>query len=183
MKSWFENKARRSFWSVHVDALRRSGVSRTEYCRRTVEKHLDNGAGSRSDPTRAQASHASHCGLRSSDLGTNKLSTGDLTVDGCAVDTRGEGACSAGGWSPGLPFDAGADGCGPDGNSALDQPRSRSSAAETAAGKGSSKRDVVSDAVSRNSMVVSFGMSKSGSSPLATDAATASANLTSGCRH
>jgi transposase-like protein len=34
MKSWFENKARRSFWSVHVDALRRSGVSRTEYCRR-----------------------------------------------------------------------------------------------------------------------------------------------------
>jgi transposase-like protein len=34
MKSWFENKARRSFWSVHADALRRSGVSRTEYCRR-----------------------------------------------------------------------------------------------------------------------------------------------------
>jgi GAF domain-containing protein len=124
-----------------------------------------------------------HCGLRSDDLGTNKLSTGDLSVDGCALDTRGEGPLSAGGWSPGLSFEAGAGGCGPDGNSALDQPRSRSSAAEIEPGTGSPERDVVSDAVSRNSMVVSFGMSKLGASPLATEVATASAKLTSGCRH
>jgi transposase-like protein len=29
----FENKARRSFWSVHVEAWHRSGVSRARYCR------------------------------------------------------------------------------------------------------------------------------------------------------
>jgi len=29
----FKNKARRSFWSIHVEAWRRSGVSRAEYCR------------------------------------------------------------------------------------------------------------------------------------------------------
>lgn len=29
----FENKARRSFWSIHVEAWRRSGVSRAAYCR------------------------------------------------------------------------------------------------------------------------------------------------------
>src|SRR6516165_463039 len=171
----------------------RQKLSRSEAC--AAARRLRRSVGRPASPTLhyrdscdvpripAMAGHASHCGLRSSDLGTNKLSTGDLMVDGCALDTRGEGACSAGGWSLGLPFDPGADGCGPDGNSALDQPRSRSSAAETAAGKGSSERDVVSDAVSRNSMVVSFGMSKSGASPLATDVATASANLTSGCRH
>jgi signal transduction histidine kinase len=30
----FQNKARRSYWSVHFGAWRRSGVSRAEYCRR-----------------------------------------------------------------------------------------------------------------------------------------------------
>ncbi|MGH6836552.1 MAG: IS66 family insertion sequence element accessory protein TnpA [Methylocella sp.] len=30
----FQNKARRSYWSVHFEAWRRSGVSRAEYCRR-----------------------------------------------------------------------------------------------------------------------------------------------------
>jgi hypothetical protein len=29
----FENKARRSFWLVHIEAWLRSGVTRTEYCR------------------------------------------------------------------------------------------------------------------------------------------------------
>jgi transposase-like protein len=29
---YFENKARRSFWSVHVEAWRRSGVSKRNYC-------------------------------------------------------------------------------------------------------------------------------------------------------
>lgn len=29
----FENKARQSFWVVHVEAWRRSGLTRTEYCR------------------------------------------------------------------------------------------------------------------------------------------------------
>jgi hypothetical protein len=29
----FENKARRSFWPVHIEAWQRSGVRRTEYCR------------------------------------------------------------------------------------------------------------------------------------------------------
>lgn len=31
-KSWYENKARRSFWSVHVEAWQRSGLSRRKYC-------------------------------------------------------------------------------------------------------------------------------------------------------
>lgn len=30
----FENKARREWWSVHAEALRRSDLNRTEYCRR-----------------------------------------------------------------------------------------------------------------------------------------------------
>ncbi|WP_040594374.1 IS66 family insertion sequence element accessory protein TnpA, partial [Mesorhizobium metallidurans] len=29
----FENKARQSYWVVHVEAWRRSGLTRTEYCR------------------------------------------------------------------------------------------------------------------------------------------------------
>jgi hypothetical protein len=29
----FENKARRSWWSVHVEAWRRSGLSQRRYCR------------------------------------------------------------------------------------------------------------------------------------------------------
>jgi hypothetical protein len=36
----FQNKARRSFWSVHVEAWRRSGLTRTEYCR---EQRLSKG--------------------------------------------------------------------------------------------------------------------------------------------
>jgi hypothetical protein len=31
---YFENKARREWWAVHAEALRRSGLNRTEYCRR-----------------------------------------------------------------------------------------------------------------------------------------------------
>lgn len=33
MSKHFENKARRSWWSVHVDAWRRSGLSQQRYCR------------------------------------------------------------------------------------------------------------------------------------------------------
>lgn len=33
-RSWFANKARRSLWSVHVEAWHRSGVSQREYCKR-----------------------------------------------------------------------------------------------------------------------------------------------------
>ena len=29
----FQNKARREWWSIHVEAWRRSGVSQAEYCR------------------------------------------------------------------------------------------------------------------------------------------------------
>jgi hypothetical protein len=36
----FQNKAHRSFWSVHVEAWRRSGLTRTEYCR---EQRLSKG--------------------------------------------------------------------------------------------------------------------------------------------
>lgn len=31
----FENKARQSWWQIHVDAWRRSGLSRTQYCRQS----------------------------------------------------------------------------------------------------------------------------------------------------
>jgi hypothetical protein len=30
---YFENKGRQAWWSVHVDAWRRSGINRTKYCR------------------------------------------------------------------------------------------------------------------------------------------------------
>jgi hypothetical protein len=30
---YFEHKARRAWWATHLEAWRRSGVSRTEYCR------------------------------------------------------------------------------------------------------------------------------------------------------
>ena len=30
----FENKARQSFWLVHIEAWRRSGLSQTVYCRK-----------------------------------------------------------------------------------------------------------------------------------------------------
>ena len=29
----FQNKARRSYWSVHVEGWRKSALTRTEYCR------------------------------------------------------------------------------------------------------------------------------------------------------
>jgi hypothetical protein len=67
----------------------------------------------------AMNAHASHCGLRSNDLGTNKLSTGDFTVDGCALDTRDDGTSSAVRWSLGRSLDSLAGGRGFDGNSAL----------------------------------------------------------------
>ena len=41
----------------------------------------------------------------------------------------------------------------------------------------------VCDAMSSNSTLISFGMSKLGASPFAVDASTLSANLTSGCSH
>jgi transposase-like protein len=39
----FENKARQSFWQVHIEAWQRSGVTRTEYCRqhRLTKSTLD----------------------------------------------------------------------------------------------------------------------------------------------
>jgi transposase-like protein len=47
----FENKARRSFWLVHIEAWQRSGVTRTEYCRQhrltkgTLDRWLGHFAG------------------------------------------------------------------------------------------------------------------------------------------
>jgi len=42
----------------------------------------------------AMGVHASHCGLRRDDVGTNKRSIGELAVDGCAFETRDDVACS-----------------------------------------------------------------------------------------
>ena len=125
-------------------------------------------------------SDANYCDLRSDDLGTNKLSTADLAVDGGALDARGSSAVRR---SLGPSFGSLAGCCGFDGNKALDQPRSRASEAETDPRKGSFDGGGVSDAMSRNSTLISFGRSKLGASPFAADAITASANLTSGCSH
>ena len=127
--------------------------------------------------------HASHCGLRTDDVGTNKRSIGVLVVDECAFETREDGDCSAAGWSFGALFESVADCCGFDGNNALDQPRSRSSDTEPDPRTESLDEGGVSDPMSSNSILVSFGMSKLGASPFATVAATASANLTSGRCH
>ena len=128
----------------------------------------------------AMGVHASHCGLRRDDVGTNKRSIGELAVDGCAFETRDDGDCSAAGRSFGALFDSVADSCGFDGNNALDQPRSRSSNAEPDAKGESFDGGSVSDPMSSNSMLASFGISTLGASPFATVVATASANLTSG---
>ena len=77
-------------------------------------------------------------------------------------------------------LDSVADCCGFDGNNALDQPRSRSSNAEPDAKGESFDGGSVSDPMSSNSMLASFGISTLGASPFATVIATASANLTSG---
>ena len=50
--------------------------------------------------------HASHCRFRSDDLGTNKLSTGDLAVEECSFDTRDAGAFSADATSFELSFNS-----------------------------------------------------------------------------
>jgi hypothetical protein len=76
--------------------------------------------------------HASHSRFRSDDLGTNKLSTGDLAVEECSFDTRDAGAFSADATPFELSFNWLAGCCGLMGNNALDHPRSRSSDAETA---------------------------------------------------
>src|SRR6516162_9954173 len=124
-----------------------------------------------------------HYGLRSDDLSTNKLSAGALAANGCASVTPADGASRAIGSSLGLSFVAPSGGFGLGGNSALDQPRSRSSDAESVPGEGSFGGGVVSEPMSRNSMLVSFGMSKFGASPFAAVAITASANRTSGRSH
>jgi len=125
--------------------------------------------------------HPGHCCLRTDDVGTNKWSIGAFVVDGRAFETRDDGDCSAAGRSLGALFGSFADCCGFDGNNALDQPRSRCSEAATDPRKESSDGGGVSVAMSRNSIVASFGISKLGASPFATVAATAWANLTSGC--
>jgi len=84
----------------------------------------------------AMNAHANHCGLRSGDLGTNKLSTADLAVDRGALDVRDDGGSSAVRRSLGPSFGSLAGCCGFDGNNALDQPRSRASEAETDPRKG-----------------------------------------------
>ena len=128
----------------------------------------------------AMGVHASHCGLRTDDVGTNKRSIGELAVDGCAFETRDDGDCSAAGWSLERCSNSVADCCGFDGNNALDQPRARSSNAEPDAKGESFDGGSVSDPMSSNSMLASFGISTLGASPFATVVATASANLTSG---
>src|SRR4029077_6410466 len=42
----------------------------------------------------AMGVHASHCGLRRDDVGTNKRSIRELAVDGCAFETRDDVDCS-----------------------------------------------------------------------------------------
>ena len=127
--------------------------------------------------------HANHCDPRPDDGGTNRRSIGALAVDGCAFGTRDDGNCSAAGRSFGALLGSFADCCGFDGNNALDQPRSRSSDAERDQRRESSDGGGVSDPMSSNSILLSFGISKLGASPFATVAATASANLTSGRCH
>jgi hypothetical protein len=133
--------------------------------------------------TAAMEVNASHCDPRTDDVGTNKRSIGALAVDRCAFETRDDGDCSAAGRSLGALFGLFADCCGFDGNNALDQPRSRSSDAAIEPRRESSDGGGVSDPMSSNSIFASFGISKLGASPFATVAATASANLTSGCCH
>ena len=132
---------------------------------------------------RATDSEANHCGLRSDDLGANKLSTADLAVDGGALDARDDCMSCAVRPSLGPWFGSLAGWNGFDGNNGLDQPRSRSSEAERDPRRESFDDGETSDAMSSNSTLTSFGMSKLGASPFATDAITASANLTSGCSH
>src|SRR5262249_31094241 len=124
-----------------------------------------------------------HYGLRSDDLSTNELSTGALAANGCALVTPADGASCAIGCSLGASFVSPSGDFGLGGNSALDQPRSRSSDAEVVPGDESLGGGVVSEPMSRNSMLVSFGMSKFVASPFAAVAITASANLRSGRSH
>src|SRR6266508_3059363 len=129
-------------------------------------------------------SQTAHHGLRSDDLGTNRLSTGPLLGDGAAAARPGERRCS----TVSSPFCTSVDvfsgfACLA-GNYALDQPRARSSGVgaevvRAACGPGSG----VSDAMSLASKYASFGMSKFGALPFSTVARTASANCVSGRSH
>jgi hypothetical protein len=126
----------------------------------------------------------SHFDLRTDDLGTNRLSTNDSLVAGDAVAGPGARAFSAGRLSFCTSAD-GLSGCvGFGGNSALDQPRTRSSAADTAALSDASESELrVSDAVSLPSKYASFGMSKFGALPFSTVARTEPAKFVSGRFH
>lgn len=65
----FENKARQSYWVVHVEAWRRSGLTRTEYCRvhpltkDTLDRWLKYSAGN--DAARKQAEYQAELRARS----------------------------------------------------------------------------------------------------------------------
>ncbi len=129
-------------------------------------------------------SQTAHHGLRSDDLGTNRLSTGPLLGDGAAAASPGERRCS----TVSSPFCTSVDVlsgfAGLAGNNALDQPRARSSGVgaevvRAACGPGIG----VSDAMSLASKYASFGMSKFGALPFSTVARTASANCVSGRAH
>src|SRR6516162_10036726 len=126
-------------------------------------------------------SQTAHHGLRSDDLGTNRLSTGPLLGDGAAAARPGERRCS----TVSSPFCTSVDVlsgfAGLTGNNALDQPPARSSGVgaevvRAACGPGIG----VSDAMSLASKYASFGMSKSGALLVAR---TASANCVSGRSH
>jgi hypothetical protein len=233
------NKAAQAFWAMHVEALNWSGVSAKDYAAahhisvytlRTWRARLDaaplqvdwrarlhpsalptvsgrakepssversvglrhtaswpfvrhpaNSCDRRASPVIAVCERTMSAQMRTDDVGTNKWSIGAFVVDGRAFETRDDGDCSAAGRSLGALFGSFADCCGFDGNNALDQPRSRSSDAEIDPRRESSDGGGVSDPMSSNSIVASFGISKLGASPFATVAATAWANLTSGC--
>src|SRR5262249_20235161 len=74
-----------------------------------------------------EKSQTAHHGLRSDDLGTNRLSTGPLLGDGAAAARPGERRC----FTVSSPFCTSVDVlsgfAGLTGNNALDQPRARSS--------------------------------------------------------
>jgi hypothetical protein len=132
----------------------------------------------------AKDGQATHHGLRSDDLGTNRLSAGTLVVVGKSltgpVERVSPGARSRFCSSADMPF-----GCvGFAGNKPLDHPRSRSSGVSAGADRAACGPGVsVSDATSLPSEYASFGISKFGVLPFSTVARTVSANLLSGRSH
>ena len=132
----------------------------------------------------AKDGQTTHHGLRSDDLGTNRLSAGILLVVGIALGGPGERDlsaarsrfCSSGDVLSGFVAFAG--------NNALDQPRSRSSDVIAGAVRAACVPGVsASDARSFGSKYASFGMSKFGALAFSTVARTASANPVSGRSH